>query len=45
LVLALARIRIPAAWGRLGSMMKLGSAAVYLTIAIFGVVGFVAAWS
>jgi threonine/homoserine/homoserine lactone efflux protein len=45
LVLALARIQVPAAWPRFGSMMKLGSAAVYLTIAIIGVVGFLEAWS
>jgi homoserine/homoserine lactone efflux protein len=44
-VLTLARIRLPAVRGRLGSMMKLGSAAVYLAIAIIGIVGFVDAWS
>jgi threonine/homoserine/homoserine lactone efflux protein len=45
LVLTLGRIQVPAAWGRFGSTMKLGSAAVYLTMAIIGVVGFVEAWS
>ena len=44
-VLTLARIRLPAVRGRLGSMMKLGSAAVYLAVAIIGIVGFVDAWS
>jgi threonine/homoserine/homoserine lactone efflux protein len=45
LVLTLARIQLPAACGRFGSVMRLGSAAVYLTIAIIGVVGFAQAWS
>jgi threonine/homoserine/homoserine lactone efflux protein len=45
LVLTLARIQVPAASGRFGSVMRLGSAAVYLTIAIIGVVGFAQAWS
>ena len=45
LVLTLGRIQVPAAWRRFGSVMKFGSTAVYLTIAIIGVVGFVEAWS
>jgi threonine/homoserine/homoserine lactone efflux protein len=43
-VLMLARIRVPAAWRRFGGVLELGSAAVYLTIAIIGVVGFANAW-
>ena len=45
LVLTLACIPVPAAWGRFGSIMKLASAAVYLTVAIIGVFGFAKAWS
>jgi homoserine/homoserine lactone efflux protein len=45
LVLTLGRIQVPAAWGRFGGMMKFGSTAVYLAIAIIGVVGFVKASS
>jgi len=40
LVLALARIRVPVASARLGPMLNLGSAALYLTIAVIGVLGF-----
>ena len=43
-VLALARVRVPAAWRRFGNVLELGSAAVYLTIAIIGFVGFAKAW-
>jgi threonine/homoserine/homoserine lactone efflux protein len=45
LVLALARIQAPAACKRLGSMLRLGSAAVYLAISVMGAIGFVNAWS
>jgi len=45
LVLTLACIQVPAGWGRFGSIMKLASAAVYLTVAIIGVFGFAKAWS
>ena len=41
LVLTLARIRVPAASARLGPVLNVGSAALYLTIAVIGVLGFV----
>jgi threonine/homoserine/homoserine lactone efflux protein len=40
LVLTLARIRLSAASARLGLMLNLGSAALYLTIAVIGALGF-----
>jgi threonine/homoserine/homoserine lactone efflux protein len=43
LVLTLARIRLPAASERFGPLLNVGSAAVYLTIAGIGVLGFVGA--
>jgi threonine/homoserine/homoserine lactone efflux protein len=43
-VLTLARIRVPVTWRRFASVLELGSAAVYLTIAIIGFVGFAKAW-
>jgi homoserine/homoserine lactone efflux protein len=45
LVLTLGRIPVPASWRRFGSALKFASTAVYLTIAIFGVVGFVRTWA
>jgi len=43
LVLILARLRLPAASGRLAGAMRLGSAGLYLAVAIFGIAGFVTA--
>ena len=40
LVLAVARIRVPAACGRLRGLMRLGSAGLYLAVAIIGIAGF-----
>jgi threonine/homoserine/homoserine lactone efflux protein len=40
LVLTVARIRVPAASARLGAVLNVGSAALYLTIAVIGALGF-----
>jgi len=45
LVLALARIRLPATWAWLAARARLGTAAVYIVISAMAVIGLVNSWS